>query len=103
MCIASGGNEQIIEVADESGTFRVNDAVILSGESSMGIEAVWLAFIVPLILVVAAIVITTRFHWTDGMSALAGLSLLIPYYVVIYLLRDTMKKKFVFTIKKINT
>ena len=102
MCISSGGNEQIIEVPDDSGEFHVNDPVILSGESSMGIQAVWLAFIIPLILVVATIIITTHLQWKESTSALTGLSLLVPYYAVSYLLRDKLKKKFVFTIKKIN-
>jgi sigma-E factor negative regulatory protein RseC len=102
MCATAGGKEQIIEVAVDPETFDVNEPVILSGHSSMGHQAVILAFVIPLAIVVAFISVTTYLQWEESISALAGLSLLIPYYIVLYLLRNSLKKKFSFTIKKIN-
>lgn len=102
MCMAAAGGKQIIEVlADEADVFHVNDPVTLSGQNSMGQQAVWLAFVIPLILVVAVILFTTFLQWEESISALTGLSLLFPYYIVLYLLRNTLKKTFVFTIKKL--
>jgi sigma-E factor negative regulatory protein RseC len=100
--MAAAGGKQIIEVlADEADVFHVNDPVTLSGQNSMGQQAVWLAFVIPLILVVAVILFTTFLQWEESISALTGLSLLFPYYIVLYLLRNTLKKTFVFTIKKL--
>jgi sigma-E factor negative regulatory protein RseC len=102
MCMAADGKELLIEVVDYSGAFRVNESVILSGEASMGLQAVLLAFVIPLALVVAVIILGANIQWEESTSALIGLLLLFPYYIILYFLRDALKKKFIFTIKKIN-
>jgi sigma-E factor negative regulatory protein RseC len=102
MCMVADGKEQIIEVIDYSGAFHVNEVVMLSGETSMGLQAVGLAFVIPLVLVVAVIILGTNIQWKESTSALAGLLLLFPYYIILYFLRGTLKKKFIFSIKKIN-
>ncbi|MDR1556313.1 MAG: SoxR reducing system RseC family protein [Tannerellaceae bacterium] len=102
MCMGADGKEELIEVTDYSGAFRVNEPVILSGEASVGLRAVGLAFVVPLLLLVAAVAVGTYMQWKESTSAIAGLLLLFPYYIILYFLRDTLKKKFIFTIKKTN-
>ncbi|MDR1918466.1 MAG: SoxR reducing system RseC family protein [Tannerellaceae bacterium] len=99
---ASGKKEQIIEVTDYSGTFHANESVILKGTERMELQAVGLAFILPLALLVGAIVLGAAMQWQESASALAGLLLLLPYYLILYFFRSALKKKFVFTIKKIN-
>ena len=94
MCTASESKEKIIEVPDNSGKFHINEEVQLCGQSSLGLQAVLLAFVFPLIIVFAAIVTTT--------SGLTGLLLLVPYYCILYFLRDKLKKRFIFTLKKLN-
>ena len=65
-------------------------------------QAVLLAFVLPLILVFATIAIGTSMQWKETTSGLTGLFLLVPYYCLLYLSRDLLKKKFVFTLKKLN-
>jgi sigma-E factor negative regulatory protein RseC len=100
MCMAADSKEKVIEVPDSSGLYHINEPVTVCGESSMGMQAVLLAFVLPLLLVVGAIVFGTYNKWDDGLSALGGLLLLLPYYGVLYLLRDKLKKRFIFTLKK---
>lgn len=102
ICTAADGKELLIEVIDHSGAFHINESVILSGEDSMGLQAVLLAFVIPLALVVAVIILGANMQWKESTSALTGLFLLFPYYIILYFLRDALKKKFIFTIKKIN-
>jgi sigma-E factor negative regulatory protein RseC len=102
VCTTANGKEQMIEVTDSTGVFHAREAVLLEGKDSMGILAVFLAFVLPLVLVVATVFTGTGLHWDESSSALAGLFLLFPYYIILYIFRNTLKKKFVFTIKKIN-
>lgn len=102
MCSASETKEKIIEVLDNSGRFKVNEEVIICGQSSLGLKAVLLAFIIPLIIVVATIVAGTGMHWSDTTSGLTGLLFLLPYYCILYFLRDKLKKQFIFTLKKLK-
>ena len=95
MCSASEKKDKIIEVPDRSGRFRVNEEVIICGQNSMGLQAVLLAFVIPL-------VIGTNLQWDETTSGLTGLSLLLPYYCILYLMRDKLKRRFIFTLKKLN-
>lgn len=102
MCGASEKKEKIIEVNDNSGKYHVNEEVTLCGQSSLGLQAVLLAFVLPIILVVAAIVAGNYLQWDETTSGLTGLLLLVPYYCILYFLRDKLKRKFIFTLKKLN-
>ena len=97
-----GSKEKIIEVPDNSGKFHINEEVQLCGQSSLGLQAVLLAFVFPLIIVFAAIVTGTSMQWEETTSGLTGLLLLVPYYCILYFLRDKLKKRFIFTLKKLN-
>ena len=97
MCSASEKKEKIIEVNDNNpGRFHVNEKVTLCGQSSLGLKAVFLAF------VVAAIVAGSCLQWDETTSGLTGLLLLVPYYSILYFLREKLKRKFIFTLKKLN-
>ena len=69
---------------------------------TLGLQAVLLAFVFPLIIVFAAIVTGTSMQWEETTSGLTGLLLLVPYYCILYFLRDKLKKRFIFTLKKLN-
>lgn len=103
MCSASDQKEKVIEVNDpNSDRFHINEEVTLCGQSSLGLQAVLLAFVFPLIIVVAAIVAGNYLQWDETTSGLTGLLLLVPYYCILYFLREKLKRKFIFTLKKLN-
>lgn len=102
MCTASESKAKVIEVPDNFGKFHVNEEVQLCGRSSLGLQAVLLAFIFPLIIVFATIVTGTSMQWEETTCGLTGLLLLVPYYCILYFLRDKLKKRFIFTLKKLN-
>jgi Positive regulator of sigma E activity len=101
-CMSSDKKEKIIEVYDDSGKFSIHEDVIVSTQSSMGHLAVIIAFIIPLILVVAAIFVGIKISGKEGISGLIGLSILVPYYYMLYIFRDKLKKNFVFTLSKMD-
>ncbi|MBR5296467.1 MAG: SoxR reducing system RseC family protein [Parabacteroides sp.] len=102
ICSASESKEKIIEVPDNSGIFQLNEEVLLCGKSSLGLQAVFLAFVIPLIIVCTTIAVGTYLQWEETTSGLTGLILLVPFYCILYFLRDKLKKRFVFTLKKLN-
>lgn len=102
MCSASESKEKVIEIPDNSGKFHLNEEVQICGQSSLGMKAVLLAFVIPIVLVFAAIATGSSMQWEDTTSGLTGLLLLVPYYCILYLLRDKLKRQFIFTLKKLN-
>ena len=102
-CMAADRKDKIIEATDISGRFQPNEEVIVYGQTSMGLFAVFLAFVLPLCLVLAVTVSGILLGWAEQASALVGLSMLVPYYGILYLCRDKLKNKFIFTIEKQKT
>ena len=100
-CISSDSTIKVIEIEDHSGNFELNEQVWICGQYSLGMQAVWLAFVLPLLLIVLFVTSGTIFLENEVMGGLAGLLILFPYYITLYLMRDKLKRKFVFTLSKI--
>ena len=101
LCNASESKEKQIDVYEVNPSYRIGEEVLLCGSTSMGMRAVFLAFGVPALLLLFALFVTMRI--TDGdalLSAIVALLAVVPYYVVIYLMKDKMNKTFSFVIEK---
>ena len=61
-------------------------------------KAVAFAFGLPLLLLVAALITAMAVSGSEKAAAIASLGVLVPYYVVLFLLRDRIKKDFQFRI-----
>lgn len=100
VCMAADKKEKVIEIFDNSGMYSPDEQVVILMQSSMGIQAVIIAFAIPLILVVLAVIAGIKISGDEAVGGLAGLAILIPYYLILYVLRDQLKKKFVFKLSK---
>jgi len=100
VCTSAGSKTMIIEIDDHSGRFKIDEEVLICGQYATGMYAVWLAFVLPLLLLVASAVAGTSLLGNEIIGGLAGLCILLPYYTILYLIRNKLKKKFVFSISK---
>ena len=101
LCNASESKEKQIDVYEVNPAYRIGEEVILCGTTSMGMKAVFLAFGIPVFLLLAALFVTMRV--TDGdalLSAIVALVAVVPYYAILYLMKDKMNKTFSFVIEK---
>lgn len=102
MCNASESKDRIIEIDGLYNSFQLNEEVELQGRTTLGYLAVLYAFLLPLILLLAVVIICLESNRSEAVSALAGITVLPVYYSVLYFFRDKLKKKFVFAMKKLN-
>ena len=101
LCNASESKEKQIDVYEVNASYRIGEEVVLCGTTSMGMRAVFLAFGIPRLLLLVALFVTMRV--TDGdalVSSLVALFAVVPYYLVIYFMKDKLNKTFSFTIEK---
>lgn len=104
LCSAAESKEKIIDVygADAS-AYQVGQRVMVEGASSMGMKAVRLAFLFPLLLLVVAVAVAM---WlTDGnevAGAVAALVALAVYFLVLFACKKRLMTEFTFTIRAIN-
>ena len=102
-CNASESKEKLIDVYDQNATdFHIGQNVMVMGTTSMGMQAVILAFGVPFIVLFITLYTTMQITENELVSALVGLSSLIPYYIILYINKGRLRKKFSFDIKPIN-
>ena len=67
--------------------------------ASMGHKAVWLAYVVPLIVMVAVLLGTLSAGGSELFAGVAAIGAVALYYLVIWLLRGRLRKEYVFNLK----
>ena len=102
-CMISDSKEKLVDIQDFSGEYRENEMVIVEGKESLGYKAVFWAFVLPLIIILATLILSTSvWNYSELEAAMSTLIALAPYYTILYFLRNKMAKSFRFNIKKTN-
>ena len=102
-CMAADSKEKLVDVIDFSGQYKPNDLVTIQGKESMGYKAILWAFLIPVALLVAILVLSTSvWNFGEMKAAMAAILSLVPYYAMLYLLRNKMAQTFRFRIKNKN-
>ncbi|MFO7656871.1 MAG: SoxR reducing system RseC family protein [Bacteroidales bacterium] len=100
LCAPAASGNKIIEVFTQSGSFSQGDAVKVSITRAMGNKALFYGYLLPFLLVITTLIITFSLGLSENIAGLLSLSVLIPYYLTIYLLKEKINRMFVFTLKK---
>ena len=64
-----------------------------------GNKAAVLAYLIPILLLLAVLFVCLGLGINEGLSALISIVALIPYYILLYFYRDKLKKKFEYIVK----
>jgi sigma-E factor negative regulatory protein RseC len=94
------GNERILDITDYTPDLQIGDTVSITISRKMGNRAVLLGYLVPFLILITALLILNHFGIREWLSGLIAISLLIPYFFIIYLLRDILRKKFSISARK---
>ena len=79
--------------------YAVGQEVSVVLRATMGHKAVWLAYVVPLLVMVAALLGILAAGGSELLAGLGAIGAVAVYYGVIWLLRDRLRKEYVFNIK----
>jgi len=99
-CTAADMDEKYIDLESSDASFKIGDRVMLYGQSSTGLIAVLLAFVLPFLLILITLFILRYYVANEILSGAIALSVLIPYYIILSLFNKKMKARFRFYIKK---
>lgn len=92
LCRVSESKEKDVQVyVANSGDYAVGQQVRVIATEKQGWKAVLIAFVIPLALLMAMLVGSQVFHASETASALMALGILVPYYLVVALMRDRIK------------
>ena len=102
-CTTGDTKDKVIDVAYfNNGEYSVGDSVVVTMKRSMGFKAVWISYVIPLLILLIFLLTLHRLGFGELLAGLSSVLALGVYYLVVYLLRDRISTDFVFTIAKNN-
>lgn len=92
--------EKILTVPRPKGKdFTINQKVNVRMAIGQGNKAAVLAYLIPILLLLAVLFVCLGLGLNEGIAALISIVALIPYYIVLYLRRDKLKNRFSYIIE----
>jgi len=92
--------EKILTVPRPKGKdFAINQKVNVRMAIGQGNKAAVLAYLIPILLLLAVLFVCLGLGLNEGIAALISIVALIPYYIVLYLRRDKLKNRFSYIIE----
>ena len=82
--------------------YEIGEEVWVDLKASMGHKAVWIAYVTPLAVLVAVIMVLLRSGAGELVAGLAGIAAVAVYYFCVWLLRDRLRDQYIFMIRKKN-
>ncbi len=99
-CSVGDVEEKIVEVAHIDGrNFKINDLVTVVLNVGMGAKAVILGYFLPFLVLLFSVIIMQSLGYSEGVSGLTAIGMLVPYYSILYFTRKKQSKTFNFKIK----
>jgi len=97
-CSLSGNEEKIIEVKGRYNLLE-GDKVEVIMKQSDGFTAVFISYLLPLIIVITSLIVLLYLSFPEPVAGLMSIFFLLPYYLGIYLFRKKINDRFVFSLK----
>ena len=99
--MGSSKKREIVVYTAEASNFSVGEAVKVGAKQSLGMVAVLLCYVVPLVVLIGALATAISLGCSEVCAALISLGATAIYYVILYQLRNRISKKVIFTIDKL--
>jgi sigma-E factor negative regulatory protein RseC len=103
VCSAADQEEKYLDVPLHGVQYRQGDPVFVQVARHLGLRAVLMAYVYPFLLLMAVLIAMLAAGATELRAGSIALLSIVPYYLLLYLLRNRISKSFTFSIKKTYT
>ncbi len=100
-CSIPGKNEKSLEVSASGMDYTTGEKVKIVLARSHGFKAVFLAYIMPFLIVFIILAVLNTLTHHEALSGILSITSLIPYYLILSGFRNRLEKQFNFRILKI--
>jgi sigma-E factor negative regulatory protein RseC len=100
-CSAADMQDKEIEIYTKDKKFAPGEIVSVVMDQSQGFKALMIGYVYPFILVFAGLLCANAAGLPELSCGLLAIGLLFPYYLLVYLYRNKLRKDFNFSIRKI--
>ncbi len=102
VCHLGETESKIIQIPNGGGEeYEVGERVNVLLKRSMGYKALWLSYIVPLVIMMVLLLVLSALKVSEPVMGLGVLLSLALYYLGVYVMRNRIKKEIIFTIEKL--
>ena len=100
-CNAAESKEKIVDVFCDSvaKNLTVGQPVTVTASGQVATRALLWGFGLPFLLMVSVLIVVLKWTGHEGLAALSGLGVLIPYYIMLWLIRDRMREQLAFSLE----
>ena len=100
ICGMSEDEQKLFSVpTDPYSSYNVGDEVQVCTKMTMGLKAVWISYVIPLLILMILILTLSAVIGNEIITGLVSIGGVAVYYLIIWLLRDRLQSEFVFYIK----
>lgn len=99
-CSAADMKDKFVDIESDGSDYKVGEQVTLYGQSSMGLFAVLLAFVIPFLIILLILFILKNYIDNEAISGSIALGTLLPYFIILSFFNSRLKSKLKFQIKK---
>lgn len=96
-CSLSGESTKMLKVPGVS-DYHPGEKVIVAMKKSQGYSALLLGYVYPLVILMASLIICISLSINELLSGLISVAVLVPYYILLYVIRSHISTKFSFKI-----
>lgn len=101
-CSVADVQEKEIDILPNGKQYKPGDEITVLLKESQGFQALFYGYVLPFLLVLITLIITSAVTNNEFLAGLLSLGILIPYYIILYFLRDNLKKVFKFEVEEIS-
>ncbi len=100
ICNLSDKKEKIVKINGVRDNFSIGENVRVVIKRSQGYKAVFLGYVLPFILFFLLLAVCSSF-FNELITGVIAISILLPYYYILFLKRNTINKAFTFKLEKL--
>jgi sigma-E factor negative regulatory protein RseC len=105
MCSASDMKNKVVDVPLTTylitEDYKVGERVMVTLEESLALNAVLLAYGVPLVLLIISLVGLSSFVESELVVGLSSIAIITIYYIILYFLKEKLERVYNFTIHRL--
>jgi sigma-E factor negative regulatory protein RseC len=100
-CGVSDSDTKEIEVQTLGQSVELHEHVEVFLEKGLGLKAVFWAYVFPFILLFAVLLVASAIY-PEWIAGLLAIGILIPYYLLLYVLKNSFKSAFKVSVSKLT-
>jgi len=99
-CTVSEVEEKVVNVSTtNTNSYRVGQMITIEMSQSLGTWAVLLGYVFPFLVLFLGLILFINLGLDQGLAGVFSLLLLVPYYSVLFLLRNYFNTRFTYNIR----